>query len=344
MIYDKAFNTPLVVFTTFPGEMTAKVPRLTWVRRYSEAFGAPASGRSMRVYSSGGSFIIYIYGSDGVTRTYCYGAAAKAWVLATTTTMEIVYYGNGVYLGVNNRSTYVSFNGRNWSYCGYLPNLINTVICAASDGVRGAMSAQSAGSPMYIKSNLTTSNTWTLAGDWFTDGMCCFESMTCRNGMFAGIASDTIVGSGKGGIQISSSGAKWYRTMQYPKAETADKFIEMRSIRNKLFLRTYTLPKVSGDKIVYQLCLMNDKASNYTVVREGSAAEIPTLGALQFIDALGRYLYFADGTIYSSVDGRTWDATPQTNFSGDKTTAIHIPGDGFYVGMSGSYVLYAAYP
>jgi hypothetical protein len=68
------------------------------------------------------------------------------------------------------------------------------------------------------------------------------------------------------------------------------------------------------------------------------------LGALQFIDALEHYLYLANGTNFSSVDGKTWDTTPQTSFSGDKTTIIHIPGDGFYVGMSGSYVLYAAYP
>ena len=99
---------------------------------------------------------------------------------------------------------------------------------------------------------------------------------------------------------------------------------------------------------MYQLCVMNSNATSYSVVREGITGQIPGLYTMVYVEKLGQFLHFGNGVIYASPDGFRWKAIPQTNFSEDKTSAIYVPGDGFYVTTSGSWgsnsILYCAYP
>lgn len=43
MNYNRSFNTPLVVFTAFNGELISNLPPLTWVKKYPTDFGYPTN-------------------------------------------------------------------------------------------------------------------------------------------------------------------------------------------------------------------------------------------------------------------------------------------------------------
>ena len=338
MAYDRAFNTPLIIFTAFSGEMK-RFPKLNWIRRPASDFGFASSDSIMYVYANAKSNIIKCRNEIAY-----YNQSTKDWITFAIAGFKIIYYGNGVYMGISKDVVYTSADGKVWRFNGVLPNLVNSVICGASNGVRGAISAWYVGNPMYIKEDVLTYGNWTLAGTWWHDRICSFENMTFHRGMFVGIADDTIEGSEAGGIQISADGKNWIRTIQHP-IEHPDYdynyFSGIRSIGEKLFL------KASHDKAgtynhLYQICIMNDGASSYRVIFE--TTEIIELDAIQFVEKLGRYLWFDNNVIHSSVDGYSWESVPQTGFSGGKYTAMYVPGDGFYVGVKDSYVYYAAYP
>ena len=352
MAYDKAFNTPLVVFTAYNGDMVSDIPQFTWKTKAATELGLPAATTYKHVYSNGDSFIAY--GSANSTGNYsCYDPLTKTWSAAFTTKATLHYYGNGVFLFVNGSSVYASFDGASLQYAGYLPGLGNPVMCGASDGKYGLLSAWWVNSPMYAKADVGVSGAWALTGTFDKDGMCCFTDMTCHRGMFVGIASDTIVDSGKGGIQISSNGYQGRRTMQYAYGHTKENhlgFGNIRSVGGHLFLKCSGYVKNSDGTTtgLYQLCVMNNNAGSYAVVREETEAEIPALSTMVYVEKLGQYLQFGDNVIYASPDGFSWKAVAQTNFSGTKNTAAYIPGDGFYVSSSGSWgentMYYCAYP
>lgn len=347
MAYSQSFNTPLVVFTAYNGDMVSDIPLLTWTRKPATALGLPSGTSYAYVYSNGTSFLAEGYANSTGNFAY-YDPATKTWIPSFTTKADVKYQGNGVYLFVNGASVYSSFNGQTLNYAGYLPGLGNPVMCGASNGTYGVLSAWWVHSPMYAKGNVGSAGAWTLTGDFYEDGMCCFTDMTCHNGMYIGIASETIVGSGKGGIQISSNGYRWSRTIEYPYGHT-DKFPigfgSIRSIGGRLFLMNSCY--ISSYNYVRQLCVMNSNARSYSIVRQTNAA-IPSLYAMVYVEKLGQFLHFGDNVIYASPDGFQWKTVPQTNFGGTKSNAIYIPGDGFYVTDSGSWgsnsILYCAYP
>ncbi|MDD3027320.1 MAG: hypothetical protein PHI41_04630 [Erysipelotrichaceae bacterium] len=350
MAYNKAFNTPLVVFTAFNGEMVSAVPLLTWVGRSAASMGLPSASTSKCVYSNGTTFIARGYANSTGNYAY-YDPVTNTWVSSFTTKAEMLYWGNGVYLLVNGANVYSSFNGRKVNYAGYLPGLGNPVMCGASNGTYGVLSAWWVHSPMYAKNDVGIAGNWALTGDYYEDGMCCFTTMTCHKGMYVGVASDTISGSGKGGIQISSNGYKWKRTITYPLGHANDYskgFGEIRSINGRLFLKS-TYITVRGGTTVYQLSVMNNNASSYTVVRQTTdSGTIPPLSAMVYVEKLGQYLHFGKDVIYASPDGFRWMSVPQKNFGDTKSYAVYIPGDGFYVSTNGSWgsnsILYGAYP
>lgn len=295
MAYSRHFNNTLAIWSAFRGQMITDLPSLTWVRRSSSDFGLPESGTNMMVYANGNSFIAKSY-SSSMSRIALYDPLTKTWTQVSSRNGNMQYAGNGVYLWVYNASVYVSFDGRTWSYNGFLSGMGNSVMCGASNGTGGALSAWYVYSPMYETGNIRSSGGWRLAGTWYADGMCCFQEMTCHNGKYVGIASDTIVGSGKGGIQISTDGYRWTRTIQYPIGHASDSskgFTEIRSVGSKLFLKTYYRVGSSGSS-TYQLCVMNAGATSYTVVREGLSADIPNLDALIYVPKLGKFLHFGD--------------------------------------------------
>ena len=347
MAYNKAFNTPLVVFAAYNGDMVSDIPLLTWTSRSKASMGLPSNSSYCYVYSNGTSFIASGY-ANSTSNYSCYDAATNTWVPTFSSNADMKYYGNGVYLLVNGASVYSSFDGMSLGYAGYLPGLGNPVMCGASNGSYGVLSAWWVHSPMYAKGNVGSGGSWTLTGDYYEDGMCCFTDMTCHHGMYIGIASDTIVGSDKGGIQVSSNGYQWRRTLQYPYGHSETNsigFSSLRSVNGRLFLINSRY--ISSHNYYYQLCVMNNNGSSYSVVRAGSEA-FPSLSAMVYVEKLGQYFHFGDNVIYTSPDGFTWKAVPQSNFGGTKTNAIYIPGDGFYVTTSGSWgsnsILYCAYP
>ena len=349
MAYNKAFNTPLVVFTAYNGDMVSDIPLLTWTRKSPTALGLPSNTSYAYLYSSGTSFLAEGYANSTGNFAY-YDPATKTWIPSFTTNADVQYQGNGVYLFVNGASVYSSFDGKTLNYAGYLPGLGNPVMCGASNGTYGVLSAWWVHSPMYAKGNVGTGGSWTLTGDFYEDDMCCFTSMTCHRGMYIGIASDTIADSGLGGIQISSDGYHWRRTMEYPydhSKTNSINFSSMRSVGGKLFLINARI-RTSTD-VYYQLCVLNGNGCGYTIVREStSSVVIPSLFAMVYVDKLGQFLHFGDNVIYASADGFRWKAVPQKNFGGAKSNAIYVPGDGFYVTSSGSWgsnsILYCAYP
>jgi hypothetical protein len=348
MAYNRAFNTPLVVFAAFNGDMVSDIPLLTWKNQSAASMGLPSGSSYSYVYSNGTSFIARGY-ANSTGNFSCYDPATGTWIPTFTSKADMQYCGNGVYLLVNSASVYSSFDGMTLNYAGYLPGLGNPVMCGASNGSYGVLSAWWVHSPMYAKSNVGSGGAWTLTGDYYEDGMCCFTDMTCHHGMYIGIASDTIVDSGKGGIQISSNGYQWRRTMQYPYGYSESfkiGFSSIRSVGGRLFLINSYYASASNS--IYQLCVMNGNGCGYTVVRQGQSKDIPSLSTMVYVEKLGQYLQFGDNVIYASPDGYQWKAVPQTNFSGTKVNAIYIPGDGFYVTTSGSWgsnsVLYCAYP
>lgn len=331
MAYDRAFNTPLIIFTAFSGEMK-RFPKLNWIRRPASDFGFASSNSNIYVYANGKSNII----KCGNEIAY-YNQTTKDWLTFAIAEFGIIYYGNGVYMGTSKDVVYTSADGNVWRFNGVLPNLVNSVSCGASDGVRGVISAWYVGNPVYIKEDVLTYGTWTLAGTLWHDGIDTYRYMTSHKGMFVGIGSVH-------DVQISADGKNWIRTIEHP-IEHPDYdynyFSYIRSIGEKLFL-IVTHGKTGTYNFLDQICVMNDGASSYRVIFE--TTENIELDEIQFVEKLGRYLWFDNNVIHSSVDGYSWESVPQTGFSGGKNTAMYVPGDGFYVGVKDSYVYYAAYP
>ena len=349
MAYHKEFNTPLVVFTAFNGDMVSDIPLLTWVYRSNASMGLPSASTYKYVYSNGKACIARGYANSTGNHSY-YDPLTKTWIPSFSTSAEMKYCGNGVFLLVNRASVYSSFDGKTLNSAGYLPGLGNSVMCGASNGTYGLLSAWYVHSPMYAKGNVGTGGNWTLTGDFYEDDMCCFEEMTCHQGMYVGIASETIRDSGLGGIQISSNGYHWRRTIEYPYGHSKTNPINFNSIQSvggRLFMTTIRNSTTYGN--LEQLCIMNSNASGYTVVRQASDfTSIPYLSTMVYVEKLGQYLHFGKDVIYASPDGFRWKAVPQKNFGDTKNDAIYIPGDGFYVTTGGSWgsnsILYGAYP
>ena len=102
MAYSQSFNTPLVVFTSYNGDMVSDIPLLTWTRKPATALGLPSGTSNAYVYSNGTSFLAEGYANSTGNFAY-YDPATKTWIPSFTTKADVQYQGNGVYLFVNGR-------------------------------------------------------------------------------------------------------------------------------------------------------------------------------------------------------------------------------------------------
>ena len=138
-------------------------------------------------------------------------------------------------------SIYSSPDGSSHNYSGYLPGMKNVITCGANNG----------------------GGAWKLVGTYDKNDICCYEHIICHNGMYVGIASDTITGSGKGGLMVSGSGSGWSRTLQYPIGHEKDYYKEfsfLRSVNGKLFM-VISFRETYSSSYTYQLCIMDGGCS-----------------------------------------------------------------------------------
>jgi hypothetical protein len=351
MAFDRAFNTPLILFTAFGGEMISDVPKFTWVGRSNASLGMPSGVSLTNVYGNGKAFITVGYSSGTYYISY-FDFATKTWQQTFSINGENhIFGGNGVFLWVYGSSMYSAFNGNDWRYAGYLTARRNPAMCLASNGTGGVVSCWFVDNPVYAKGDVSNSGDWTIVGTYDKDGICCFTSMTCHKGLYVGVASDTVVGSNKGGIQISTNGYRWVRTLQYPPGYATDnscRFGEIRSVGNRLFLQSnYSYDSGGNFKYCYRLNVISDNAASYKTVYDFGTNSFH-LESMVYVAKLGLYILFTKTMIYSSPDGYSWKAAEKCNFYNAVVRAIYIPGDGFYVSTESDWgsnsTYYCAYP
>lgn len=343
MEYNRAFNTPIVIFTAFPGEMTSSMSGIGWVKVYSEHFGLPEGLTGLSVISNGDSYLCIA--SDN-TKQYVsrYDKYSGTWV--PTFTMSFSYsllsFTQGRYMWYVNNSVYSSVDGSSLQYSGYLSGMKNNISCGANTGDSAVISAWYMNTPLYV-GNLSSSTAWKLVGT-YDEGVLCFEKMIAHGGGYVGIASDTISGSGLGGLMVGSGGSM-SRTLQYPIGHESDyykNFGELRSVNGQLFM-TVSYKKTYGSSYSYELCLVDSGCTNYRVVRTGGVNDISYLNAMIYVDRLGMYFHFGSNNIRISPNGIDWSDAPQVNFSGYKYNAAYIKNKGFYVTPGGKYVYFGAF-
>lgn len=364
MAYNRAFNTPLVVFTAMPGEMVSNLPPLTWVKKYPMDFGYPTNsggsyyGSYPVMYWNGNVFVCRAGGSTNIGYISVYDTTTRRWSCTQQgRSWNYMYVGNGVFMAYSGRSMYYSRDCRAWSYGGYcvLSSPYHSDIFGngwASNGVGGVIGCWNVYDPIFYSSNLSSAHAWTKAGDEST-GLDVFGDMICHNGLYVGysIGSTYSDRQHRRGIYTSGSGASWHRTIALPYGTTYDysasSFGGFRSVHGKLFVETFVRRDQSGPT-TYGLCLMNNSANSYRqflsqAVATGQSRTIPALATLTYVDSLGLFLMFKENVVYSSSDGVRWTQNPQQGFTGTMDNAVHIPGDGLYV-TCGSWVWYAACP
>lgn len=344
MEYNKAFNTPMVIFTAFPGNLTSSMSGIGWVRVYSEHFGLPAGLKNLSVLSNGNSYICI--GQDS-SKQYVsrFDPYSGTWI--PTFTMGFSYhllsFSSGAYMWDVGSSIYSSPDGSSLNYSGYLPEMKNVIICAANNGEGAVASAWFKDTPLYVGS--LGGGAWQLVGTFDKNGICCFDHIIYHSGMYVGIASDTITGSGKGGLMVSGSGSSWSRTLQYPIGHENDYYKEfsyLRSVNGKLFM-TIGYRETYSSSAKYQLCLVDGGCSSYRVVKDITLSETSSLETIVYVPKLGMYLHFMSSNISVSEDGINWSDAPQQNFSGFKYKAAYIPNTGFYVTPGSNYIYFGAY-
>jgi hypothetical protein len=344
LAYDRKFNTPLVLFTAYKSEIKYGIPKLKLEAISPTKLGFSSGTEYGKVYNSGKNIIATGY-YNNLYEVNSYDPATKTWSYISFTTKPIMYWGNGVFLWVQFTYVYVSTDGKDIQYAGNLPNEKNPAMCAASSGKAGVVSCWYVDNPIYCKDDISTSDSWIMPGTFDKDGICCFTAMTWHKGQFVGIASETVTGSNKGGIQISVSGRKWTRTIQYPYGHSGDdykSFEQIRSVGGRLFLIAAYRKGTSGD-YTGQFCTMQDGGDRYTVDFEAGQFDLPNLDAIVYVSKYAQFVAFGKANIYISPDGYNWEIADTAAFDSRPVSAVHIPGDGFYVSTTET-VYYAACP
>ena len=364
MAYDRAFNTPLVIFTAFPGEMISNLPPLTWVRKYPTNFGYPTnSGGSYgssypTMYWNGSVFVCRASGTTNIDYISVYDPVAQQWVCTQQgRSWNYMYVGNGVFMAYSGRSMYFSRDCKTWSYGGYctLKSPYHGDIFGegwASNGTGGVIGCWNVYDPIFYKGSMAGGGQWTWAGD-ASIGLYPFNCMEWHKGLYVGFSHGSLYSDRehKRGIYVSSSGAGWRRTLSIPYGSSFDDstsgFGSMKSLHGRLFMESYAR-ETSTSATHYGLCMMSDSATSYrTFMSEAvpycGTRTMPYLSTLAYASSLGLFLMFQENMVYSSPDGFRWTKNPQVGFTGSMGNAVHIPGDGIYVTCS-SWVWYAACP
>lgn len=360
MAYDRMFNNTMAIWAAFGGEIVPSL-ELGWIKLYASTFGFTGTSGSdyFSVYDNGNACIVISRGTrNHLTRSY-YDKTERAWKNISFSPGQyyksIIAAQNGVFLCADTFNIrgyiYTSKDGKNWINTHHT-SYGNIVMCGATNGIGGVTSRWYVYAPVFIKSNINTGGAWTMVGTYYKDDMLCYTNMTYHKDRYVGIAPDPINdGTHKGGLLISTNGgASWQRQIQFPKNQSEKIFswIDVRSVHGKLFVESYGY--TNTDEHHYYIGLMNDSASDYRTVLHTSdssssdSSVIPHLSTMIYVDSLGMYMMFAKNILYYSYDGANWKTSPQKNFNDGKSTAIYIPGDGFYVGCGSSYVYYAPYP